>query len=264
MYFEALAKKYRFSLHTPVRELPPQVLDVILYGTNGEKLTLYYDQERGQGTLHQPFEGIVNNLERRYRETQSDAVRRELEEFMSENPCPACGGRRLKKESLAVTVGGLNIDEFSRKSVLEALEFIGQLSLTGKDAMIADRILKEIRERLGFLRSVGLQYLTLSRQAGSLSGGESQRIRRPPKSVPLSWACFTFWTSPHRPSPAGQQDAARYAKALRDWATPARRGTRRGNHARRRLIVDVGPRRHSRGRNRGRGTPEEIMRELRP
>ncbi len=177
MYFEALSKKYKFKLNTPVKDLSPQVMDVILYGTKGENLTLHYDQPRGQGTLYQPFEGIVNNLERRYRETQSDAVKRELEECMSECPCPTCHGRRLKKESLAVTVGGLDIDTYCHKSVNEALDFMEHLELNQTQAMIAAQILKEIKNRLGFLRSVGLQYLTLSREAGTLSGGESQRIR---------------------------------------------------------------------------------------
>ena len=177
MYFDALAKKYKFKLNTPIKDLPKEILDVILYGTNGEKLTLHYDQPRGQGTLYQPFEGIVNNLERRYRETQSDAVKRELEECMSQCPCPTCQGKRLKKESLAVTVGGLDIDTYCRKSVDEALDFVDRLELNPTQTMIAERILKEIKNRLGFLRSVGLQYLTLSREAGSLSGGESQRIR---------------------------------------------------------------------------------------
>ena len=177
MYFDALAKRYKFKLNTPVKDLPPEALDAILYGTNGEKLTLYYDQPRGKGTLYQAFEGIVNNLERRYRETQSDSVKRELEECMSECPCPTCKGRRLRKESLAVTVGGIDIDAFTHKSVDDALEFVDQLTLTETQMRIAQRILKEIRERLGFLRSVGLQYLTLSRSAASLSGGESQRIR---------------------------------------------------------------------------------------
>ena len=177
MYFDALAKKYRFKLDTPVKDLSPEVMDVILYGTRGEELTLHYDQPRGKGTLHQAFEGICNNLERRYKETQSDAMRRELEECMSECPCPACQGRRLRKESLAVTVGGLDIDAFCRKSVTQALDFVDRLELTEAQMRIAERILKEIRSRLGFLQSVGLQYLTLSRGAGSLSGGESQRIR---------------------------------------------------------------------------------------
>ena len=177
MYFDALSHKYRFKLNTPVKDLPPQVMDVILYGTKGEKLTLEYDQPRGKGVLHQPFEGIIPNLERRYRETQSDAVRRELEECMAEQPCPDCGGRRLRRESLAVTVGGINIDEFCRKPVDDALAFLDGLTLTDTQMRIAERILREIRERLGFLKSVGLQYLTLSRQAGTLSGGESQRIR---------------------------------------------------------------------------------------
>lgn len=154
-----------------------EVLDVLLYGTKGEKLTLQYERERGVGTLHQPFEGIVNNIERRYRETQSPAMRYELEQFMSEHTCPECKGRRLGKAALAVTVGGINIADFSEKSVVEALSYLEELKLTGKEAMIGDRILKEIKERLGFLQSVGLEYLTLSRNAGTLSGGESQRIR---------------------------------------------------------------------------------------
>ncbi|MBS5249822.1 MAG: excinuclease ABC subunit UvrA [Oscillospiraceae bacterium] len=177
MYFDALAKKYRFKLDTPVKDLSSEVMDVILYGTRGEELTLHYDQPRGKGTLHQAFEGICNNLERRYKETQSDAMRRELEDCMSECPCPACQGRRLRKESLAVTVGGLDIDAFCRKSVTQALDFVDHLELTEAQMRIAERILKEIKSRLGFLQSVGLQYLTLSRGAGSLSGGESQRIR---------------------------------------------------------------------------------------
>mgnify|MGYP003369245462 FL=1 len=177
MYFDALAKKYRFKLDTPVKNLSKEALDVILYGTKGEELTLHYDQPRGKGTLHQAFEGICNNLERRYKETQSDAVRKELEDCMSQNPCPTCHGRRLRRESLAVTVGGIDIDTFCHKSVTEALDFMEHLELTETQQMIAAQILKEIKNRLGFLRSVGLQYLTLSRSAASLSGGESQRIR---------------------------------------------------------------------------------------
>ena len=177
MYFDALAKKCRFKLDTPVKDLPKEVLDVILYGTKGEELTLHYDQPRGKGTLHQAFEGICNNLERRYKETQSDAVRKELEDCMSQSPCPTCHGRRLRRESLAVTVGGIDIDTFCHKSVTEALDFMEHLELTETQQMIAAQILKEIKNRLGFLRSVGLQYLTLSRSAASLSGGESQRIR---------------------------------------------------------------------------------------
>ena len=177
MYFDALAKKYKFKLSTPVKDLSPEILDVILYGTKGEKLTLHYDQPRGKGTLYQPFEGIIPNLERRYRETQSDSVKKELEECMSQCPCPTCQGRRLKKESLAVTVGGLDIDSYCRKSVTDALDFMEHLELDQTRTRIAAQILKEIRSRLGFLRSVGLQYLTLSREAGTLSGGESQRIR---------------------------------------------------------------------------------------
>ena len=177
MYFDALSQKYRFKLTTPWKDLPDEVKQVILYGTNGEKLELHYDQPRGKGVLYQPFEGICNNLQRRYLETQSDSVKRELEEVMSECPCPECKGRRLKKESLAVTVGDKAIDELTRLSVLDELEWADHLELTNQQHLIADRILKEIRSRLGFLRSVGLGYLTLSRSAATLSGGESQRIR---------------------------------------------------------------------------------------
>ena len=177
MYFDALAKQYKFKLSTPVKDLPPQVLDVILYGTKGEKLKLIYERENGKGTLMQAFEGICNNLERRYQETQSDAARRDLEEYMSDRPCPDCGGRRLRKEALAVTVGGINIDAFCHKSVTAALDFVEHLELSEQKMRIADRILREIKSRLGFLQSVGLQYLTLSRSAATLSGGESQRIR---------------------------------------------------------------------------------------
>ena len=177
MYFEALAQKYKFKLNTPVKDLPPEVLDVILYGTKGEKLKLTYDRANGQGTLYQAFEGVVNNLERRYRETQSDGMRRELEECMTERPCPDCGGKRLRKEALAVTVGGISIYAFCQKPVTEALAFVDALELSAQKMLIAARILKEIKSRLGFLQSVGLQYLTLNRAAASLSGGESQRIR---------------------------------------------------------------------------------------
>ena len=177
MYFEALAKQYHFSLTTPFGELSKEVQRIIFYGTGGEKLKLHYDQARGSGTLMQAFEGVANNVERRYRNTQSDYSRKELEEYMSECPCPECGGKRLKKEVLAVTVGEMDIDCYTRLPINDALRFMEELELTGSKAMIADRILKEIRSRLGFLRSVGLEYLTLQRSAATLSGGGSQRIR---------------------------------------------------------------------------------------
>ena len=177
MYFDALSKKYRFSLTVPFKDLPETVKKIIFYGTGEEKLDLHYDQPRGKGVLHQAFEGVCNNIERRYLETQSDSVKRELEEFMTEQPCPACQGRRLRKEALAVTVGGLSIFEFTQLSVTDELKWVNELKLTDQQLLIADRILKEIRNRLGFLQSVGLGYLTLSRSAGTLSGGESQRIR---------------------------------------------------------------------------------------
>ena len=177
MYFDALSKKYRFSLTEPWNSLSDEAKNIILYGTKGETLELHYDQPRGKGVLKQAFEGICNNIERRYKETQSDASRRELEELMSECPCPDCRGRRLRKESLAVTVGEKNIYEFTTLSVEDALTWVEGLQLTEQQMLIADRILKEIRSRLGFLKSVGLGYLTLARSAGTLSGGESQRIR---------------------------------------------------------------------------------------
>ncbi len=177
MYFEALAKKYSFSLTTPIRDLPQEAMQVILYGTGAEKLQLHYDRGNGRGTLEQPFEGVLNNLERRYRETQSDAMRKELEECMSTRPCPGCHGDRLSEISRAVTVGGMRLPDFCRLPITQELQFIQSLELSGSDAMIADQILKEITARLGFLNSVGLQYLTLSRATATLSGGESQRIR---------------------------------------------------------------------------------------
>ncbi|MEA5151383.1 MAG: excinuclease ABC subunit UvrA [Oscillospiraceae bacterium] len=177
MYFDALARRYHFKLTDPLKELPKEAMDAILYGTKGEPLQLHYEKNEGFGVIKREFEGIVNNLERRYRETQSPAMRADIEDCMSETPCPTCGGRRLKKSALAVTVGGMNIAEFTELSVTDAIKFIDGLRLSDKDALIAERILKEIRSRFGFLQSVGLSYLTLSRTAATLSGGESQRIR---------------------------------------------------------------------------------------
>ena len=177
MYFDALSKKYHFSLRTPYAQLPHEVKDIILYGTKGEKLTLEYDQPRGKGVLHQAFEGIANNLERRYMETQSDASKKEIESYMTACPCPACRGKRLRPEALAVTVGGLSIHDATAMPVDDEIAFFDGLTLTGNQQMIAAQILKEIGSRLRFLQSVGLSYLTLSRSSGTLSGGESQRIR---------------------------------------------------------------------------------------
>jgi len=174
MYFEALAKKYKFSLDIPYEKLPSKAKDVLLYGTKGEKMTMERINEYGSGTYTTDFEGIINNLERRYKETTSDFMRSEIEGCMSANACPQCRGDRLKDISLAVTVGNINISELCKKSVVGILEFIKDLELTERERMIGDRILKEIDERLGFLQSVGLDYLTLSRNAGTLSGGESQ------------------------------------------------------------------------------------------
>ena len=181
MYYNALAEKYGFTLDTPIAELPAGVKDILLYGSRGEKLDLSYERERKNssfaGKFSRPFEGICKNLERRYYETQSPAMRAEIEECMSEVTCPECHGRRLRKEALAVTVGGISIAQMGDMSVTEAMDFIASLELSEKEHIIADRIIKEINARLGFLKNVGLQYLSLSRGAATLSGGESQRIR---------------------------------------------------------------------------------------
>ncbi len=176
MYFTALGKKHGFTLDTPIEEMSDAAVHELLYGTGDEPLELSVSRVSG-GVMRQPFEGIVVNLERRYKETSSDYARSEIEECMSEIPCPACHGRRLRPEVLAVTVGGLNIAEFSEKSVVKAMEFLHTLQLTEMQHKIGDRVIKEIMDRLGFLQSVGLEYLTLSRSSGTLSGGESQRIR---------------------------------------------------------------------------------------
>ena len=177
MYFEALAQKYHFSLTTPYAELSEEARDVILYGTKGEKLRMSYNRGNGMGVLEQPFEGILNNISRRFKETQSDSARKELEECMTSAPCPQCGGDRLSEIARAVTVGGMGIMDFCRMSIREELAFMNDLRLEGNMAMVAEQIVKEIKSRLQFLMDVGLGYLTLSRASGTLSGGESQRIR---------------------------------------------------------------------------------------
>ncbi len=177
MYFKGIGQYYGVSLDTPIKDLPDEVIDAIMYGTNGIKLKLHRATEYGGGVYYQPFEGIIPNMERRYRETNSEFSKDEIEQCMSESPCPDCHGQRLKKESLAVTVGGKNISELSELSVIDCMEFIDKLELTEREQMISGQIIKEINSRLGFLRSVGLEYLTLSRASGTLSGGESQRIR---------------------------------------------------------------------------------------
>ncbi len=177
MYLAALGEKYGFSLDAPFKELSAEAKKVILYGTGSERIHVEYHKEFGEGSYDSPFEGVIPNLERRYRETQSDFMKREIEEYMANIPCPDCNGKRLKKESLSVTVGGMNIAEISDMTVRHAREKLGSLKLTQTEELIARQILKEIDSRLGFLISVGLDYLTLSRMAGTLSGGEAQRIR---------------------------------------------------------------------------------------
>lgn len=177
MYMEGIANKYSFTLDTPFKDIPADGVDAIMYGTKGEKLKLTRRNEYGTGSYMTAFEGICNNIERRYKETASDWSRAELEQCMSTVKCPDCHGARLRKESLCVTVGGINIDEFANKSIIKAIEFLDSLTLTDREQMIAKLIVKEIKDRLTFLRSVGLGYLTLARSSASLSGGESQRIR---------------------------------------------------------------------------------------
>ena len=177
MYMEGIANKYSFTLDTPFKDIPADGVDAIMYGTKGEKLKLTRKNEYGTGSYMTAFEGICNNIERRYKQTTSDWSRAELEQCMSTVKCPDCHGARLRKESLCVTVGGINIDEFANKSIVKAIEFLDSLTLTDREQMIAKLIVKEIKDRLTFLRSVGLGYLTLARSSASLSGGESQRIR---------------------------------------------------------------------------------------
>lgn len=177
MYIDALAEKHGFSVDQPVSEIPQAAIDEIMYGTKGEKILIKRPKQQGGGQFYTDFEGIAANLERRYAETSSQYSRDTIEEFMSDVECPECHGERLNKSALSVTVGGKNIMEFCRMSVTEALDFVNSLELTPREAMIAKQILKEIKSRLGFLQSVGLEYLTLARSAGTLSGGESQRIR---------------------------------------------------------------------------------------
>ncbi|MDE6539196.1 MAG: excinuclease ABC subunit UvrA [Ruminococcus sp.] len=177
MYYRAISEKYNIPLDVPVKKLKKSQLDIFLYGTKGEKLTLSRPETLGGGTYNASFEGVINNLMRRYRDTSSESSRNEIEEYMSEIECPECHGKRLKPEYLAVTVGGKNINEITELSVTDSLDFFENLKLSEHDTMIGGRIIKEIKERLGFLKSVGLEYLTLSRSSGTLSGGESQRIR---------------------------------------------------------------------------------------
>lgn len=177
MYIDALAEKHSFSVEQPINEIPDKAIDEILYGTKGEKLLIKRPRSQGGGQFYTDFEGIACNLERRYKETTSQYSRDTLEDYMSDIECPECHGERLNPAALSVTVGGLNISDFCKMSVVGALDFVEKLELSDRDALIAGQILKEIKSRLGFLRSVGLEYLTLSRSAGTLSGGESQRIR---------------------------------------------------------------------------------------
>lgn len=177
MYYRAISKKYNIPLDVPVKELPKKSLDLFLYGTGDETLELRRPKSLGGGIYNSSFEGVVNNIERRYRDTNSEYAKTELEEYMSEVECPICKGKRLRDEYLAVTVGNKNISELTDLSVRDSLEFFNGLKLSEHDSFVGERIIKEIKERLGFLGSVGLEYLTLSRSAGTLSGGESQRIR---------------------------------------------------------------------------------------
>ncbi len=175
--FSALAERYHFSVDAPIDSLSREAVDIILYGTGDEKIKIHYDGASGSGVYTTTYEGVIPSLERRYRETTSDVMKAAYEEYMSEEPCPECGGKRLKKESLAVTVGDMNIAQISDMNIAKARDFLNQIQFTPMEKMIADQIIKEIDSRLTFLINVGLKYLTLSRAAGTLSGGEAQRIR---------------------------------------------------------------------------------------
>ncbi len=174
---EAVSEKYGFSLDVPFKDLSAEVKNIIFYGTGNDEIEMEWQTRKFTTSYNAPFEGIVNNLNRRYRETQSEGVKRDIEKFMTNSPCKLCGGKRLKKEVLGVTVGGLNIAELSDLSVFKLVKFFGELTLGERESVIAAPILKEIKARLSFLKNVGLGYLTLSRAAATLSGGESQRIR---------------------------------------------------------------------------------------
>lgn len=177
MYYQSLSEHYYFSLDTPIKELPKQVVDILLYGTKGEKIKMVRDTQDIKSTYYTEFEGVANNLERRFRETSSNWMREEITTWMNAVDCPQCHGDRLKKESLSVLIGGMNISQLCRLSVTAMLDFFDQLQLTEKEQQISHQVIKEIRSRLEFLRNVGLEYLTLSRASATLSGGESQRIR---------------------------------------------------------------------------------------
>ena len=174
---KALSKEYDFSLDTPYEDLPEDIQKMLIYGTNGKSVKVFYRGQRGEGVYDVAFEGLIKNVERRYRETGSDVTKQEYETFMRITPCKACKGQRLKKEALAVTVSGKNIYEITSMSVKDLYEFLQHMELTPQQKLIGDQVLKEIRARVGFLMEVGLEYLSLSRATGTLSGGEAQRIR---------------------------------------------------------------------------------------
>ena len=233
MYMEGIANKYGFTLDTPFKDIPADGVDAIMYGTKGEKLKLTRRNEYGTGSYMTAFEGICNNIERRYKETTSDWSRAELEQCMSTVKCPDCHGARLRKESLCVTVGGINIDEFANKSIVKAIEFLDSLTLTDREQMIAKLIVKEIKDRLTFLRSVGLGYLTLARSSASLSGGESQRIRLATQIGSSLVGVLYSRRAEHRTASARQRKASEYSsqpQGHRQHAYSCR--ARRGHDAR--------------------------------
>ena len=227
MYYKGLGKKYGFTLDTKIKDMPPEGVHALLYGTGGEKLEMTRETDRGTGIYSTEFEGIINNLERRFRETNSEWMKEEIQGVMTGVECPDCHGDRLKPTSLAVTVGGVNISKFTQMSVREELDFINGLQLTEREHMIADGILKEIRERLGFLQNVGLDYLTLARNAATLSGGESQRIRLATQiGSALTGVLYVL------DEPEGQLKAHRHAQApARPGQYAHRGGARRRDHA---------------------------------
>ena len=217
-YFQALCDKYGFTMDTPIQNIPEAGIHALLYGTGSEKLTMTYDTPSGRGTYSTTFEGVIPSLERRYEETGSEAMKAAYEEYMAEEPCPVCHGKRLKPEALAVTVGGKNLYEVSSLAITDARAFFQSLALTEKESMIAAQILKEINARMGFLEDVGLGYLTLARAAGSLSGGEAQRIRLATQiGSALMGVLYILDEPSHWPASARQHEAAlTRLKKLRD------------------------------------------------
>ncbi len=219
---DSLAGHYRIDLYAPFKTLSPQVQKVMLYGSNGEQVKFYSDREDRRQFYYREFEGLIPQLERRYRETDSEIIREEMQKYMNIRPCPVCKGARLRKESLFVKVGGLNIHQVAEKSIRQALDFFTRLELAGREKEIARRILKEISERLGFLLNVGLDYLTLGGPPPPSPGGNRSGSAWPRRSGPGWWESCTSWTSPASAfTSATTPGCFRLLRNSGTWATPS-------------------------------------------